>query len=282
MFRRSWSLFKTSWSVIRDDKELLVLPIISGVCALVVMVSFALPIFLTGREDTATGTEFNMGVAGWVLTAVGYIVLAYVTIFFNAALVCAANERLDGGNPTIGSALGGARRRAGAILPWAIVSATVSVVLRAISERAGFVGQIVIGIIGIAWSLVTFLVLPIIVVEGEGVGSAIKRSAHLFKHTWGENMIGNGGIGLVGLLGVLAGIPVVVLLAFTGVGALIGIGVAVFVVWLAAVMVVVSALSVIFQTALYRYAATGEVGGGFTSDQIQQAFRPRRSRRGTV
>ena len=86
--------------------------------------------------------------------------------------------RLTGGDPTIGSALRGAASRAGKILPWVIVSATVSLILRAIEERAGAIGQIVAGIAGMAWSVVTFLVLPIIVIEGYSVGDAIKGSGN--------------------------------------------------------------------------------------------------------
>ena len=91
-------------------------------------------------------------------------------------------------------------RRAGKILPWAIISATVSMILRAIEERAGFVGQIVAAIAGMAWAVVTFLVLPIIVIEGVGVRDAIKKSGNLFKRTWGENLAAQIGFSLIGFV----------------------------------------------------------------------------------
>lgn len=272
-FRRSFEIFKASWGVLRSDKELLWLPVISGICSAIAAASILGPAFLVGT-DTASG--YNPSVASYALLFLAYLVLAYITIFFNTGLVWAANERLTGGNPTLGGALGAARARAGVILPWAVVSATVSLILRAIEERAGFIGRIIIGMIGVAWSLVTFLVLPLVVLENESVGKAIKRSASMFKHTWGENMIGQGGIGLVSLLAILAAAPIVGLLVLTGLTPLIILAVVLGVTWLVAVTIVTSALGVVYQTALYRYASTGTVSPGFTQDQIAGAFAPKK------
>jgi hypothetical protein len=277
-FENSLAIVKSSWSVIRSDKQVLWLPVISMLATVVVAVSFIVPIWLVGNDGTGS---FRMGPAGWLLAAVAYFALAYVTIFFNAALVYAANERLEGRPCSVSEALAGARARAGVILPWALVSASVSIVLRVISERSGLVGRIVVGIVGMAWSLVTFLVLPILVVEQIGVGAAITRSKDLFKKTWGENVIGQAGVGIIGLLAAIPALVVMGLLAATGVGVLIGAGVAVGFVWMLGVSVVMSALSAVFQTALYRYASTGEVPHQFDQGQIESAFRPRRDNGGT-
>lgn len=275
-FRRSLEIFKASWGVLRSDKELLWLPVISGICSAIVGASFLGTAFLAGN-DTVDG--YSLSIISYVVLFLAYLVLAYITIFFNTALVWAANERLQGGDPTLARALGAARERAGVILPWAIVSATVSLVLRAIEERVGFLGQIIVGLIGMAWSLVTFLVLPLVVLENVSVGKAIKRSASMFKKTWGENMIGQGGIGLVSFLAILAGAPVVVLLFITGLTPLIILAVVLGVAWIAAVTIVTSALGVVYQTALYRYASTGAVSDGFTQDQIAGAFVPKKRQR---
>jgi hypothetical protein len=279
-FRRSFELLKASWHVLSSDKELLWLPVISGICALIVAASFGVPIFLTGNDSTSTSgsSSFQLGVPGYVLIALAYFVLAYVTIFFNTALVWAANERLEGRDPGLGSALGAARERAGVILPWAIVTATVSLIIRAIEERAGFLGRIIIGLVGMAWSLVTFLVLPLIVLENVSVGAAIKQSASMFKRTWGENVIGQGGIGLVSLLAILVALPIVFILFATGITALIVAGIVVGVIWMCGVAIVTSALGVVYQTALYRYASSGSVPPGFTEDQIAGAFAPKKKK----
>lgn len=269
---RTWSLAKASWQVLKADKELIALPIISLVATIAVAAGFLAPILLT-----SSGTEIqDPGAAGYVLLFVAYVVLAFITIFFNAALVHAANERLSGGDPTLGSALRGALMRVGRILPWALVSATVSIVLRAIEERAGVVGRIVVGIAGVAWSLVTFLVIPVLVIEGVGVGDAVKRSGALFKQTWGENVAAQVGFGLIGFLAMLPAFLVVAVTVAAG-GAVVVIGVAVAVLWVLTVAMVLSALSGIFQTALYRYAAgVGSDAGAFGSTELQAAFAPKR------
>jgi hypothetical protein len=205
------------------------------------------------------------------------VVLAYITIFFNAALVFAADERMRGGNPTLGSALRGAASRAGQILPWAIVSATVSLILRSLQERGGIFARIAAGFAGMAWSLVTFLVLPVLVIEGLSVGKAIKRSSELFRRAWGEQVIANAGIGLVGLAAVIAGLPVL-LLAATGIGVLTVIGIVAFAAWVALVLCVTTALSGVFQTALYHYAANDMPPAAFATAELEHAFVPKRTR----
>jgi len=267
----SIQLAKASWQVLTSDKELLILPVISGIASIIAAATFIVPLLAT--TDLEQGT---MSPVGYVVLFLMYVVLAYITIFFNAALVSAAHERLGGGDPTVRSALQGAAFRAGKILPWAIVSATVSIVLRAIEERAGFVGQIVAGLAGLAWTVVTFLVLPIIVIEGDSVGDAIKRSGQMFKKTWGENLAAQVGFGIIGFLAILPAIPIVLVgFAAGSVGAVVGIALAVL--WLIGVSVVIAALSVVFQTVLYHFAVREHVPSqAFSVSMLQGAFQPKR------
>ena len=234
---------------------------------MIVAVTFVIPILAGG----------DAGGAGIGLLLVMYFVLAYITIFFNAALISAANERLEGGDPTIRSAIRGAARRAGKIVPWAFLSAIVSVVLRAVEERVGIIGKIVVALIGMAWTVITFLVLPIIVVEGLGAGQALKKSASLVKTTWGENVAGHFGLGLVGFLLLIPAIILVVVGVASGSTAAAGAAIAIGVLWGIIVTVVIAALSGIYQTALYRFAVSAPVPpGSFDSATMQSAFYTRR------
>ena len=273
--QRSFTLVRTSWGVLRQDKELIVLPVLSIITAGLLV----LPFFIGAIAIGATSDSDSLGPVGWVLMFIGYLVGAYVTIFFQTALVLGANDRMTGGSPTLGSALSMAGSNAGRILPWAIISATVSVALQAIQERSGAIGRIVIGLVGLAWTLVTMLVLPILVIEQVGVKDALSRSATAFKRTWGENVVGNGGIGIVGLLGTLIGLVVAGPIVAVGVSrsntGLVILGVALFVLWILLVSAFTSALSAVFRTALYRFAVLGEEPTGFTHEQIADAFRPR-------
>jgi len=277
-FQKSFALAKSSWAILRSDRELILLPLFSFVATLAVGATFVLPILATSHTVGASGgQQSSFGPVQYILAFVGYVVLAYVTIFFNAALVSAADERMRGGDPTLGSALRGAAGRAGQILPWAIVSATVSLVLRSLQERGGIFARIAAGFAGMAWSLVTFLVLPVLVIEGLSVGKAIKRASELFRRAWGEQVIASAGIGLVGVAAVIAGLPVL-LLAATGIGVLKVVGIAAFVAWVALVMCVTSALSGVFQTALYHYAANDMPPLAFANADLERAFVPKRSR----
>ncbi len=275
-FQNSIALAKSSWQVLRDDKQLVVIPLLSLLATLVLAVAVLLPIGLIVRNGS--GGYSGSKPLVWVLGFIGSVALTYIVVFFNAALVFAANSRFQGEPVEIADAIRAAAARSHVLLPWAIVSATVSIVLRAVEQRGGVFGRIVGSLAGVAWSVVTFLVLPILVFEGIGPIAAVKRSGELFKRTWGENLMTNAGIGLVGVLAVLVGaVPLVLLLAVGGPVAVVGI--VVFVLWCVAVLLVSTALTGIFQVALYRFA-TGTPVPGFEPAQLEGSFRTRGRGRG--
>jgi hypothetical protein len=104
-------------------------------------------------------------------------------------VIAGATERLRGGDPTVGSALSAAARRLGPILMWALVAATVGTILRSIQQPVGFVGKIVVALAGAAWSLATFFIVPVLVLEERSVADSFKRSVSIFKTTWGESTV---------------------------------------------------------------------------------------------
>ena len=280
-FARSWQLVKLCWRVLQQDKELVVFPIVSTIGVLIVTASFVVPGFFTGFWQGVSDNGSSVGL--WVLIILFYLVQYLVIIFFNAALVSAAIVRLEGGDPTLGDGLRGAWSHIGAILGYAAIAATVGLVLQMLRERAGIAGVIVAALGGMAWNIITFLVIPVLVVEGVGPIKAIKRSAGLLKKTWGEQIIGNAGIGLVfGLLGfavAVVGIALGVLLMSAGIAAL---GIAVIAVAIIAIMVIGllgATLRGIYSAAVYEYAIGGATGA-FDKEVLAGAFGPKRSRRG--
>ncbi|HLE38038.1 MAG TPA: DUF6159 family protein [Acidimicrobiia bacterium] len=272
---RTFELAGSSWRVLKADKELILLPVMSLIATIAVAVSFLIPLLDSCTADTGGGTaSCELATTDYVLLGMMYVALAFITIFFNAALVYAANQRMSGGDPTVGSALRGAALRVHRIFPWALVSATVSVILRAIEERAGVFGRIIAGIAGIAWALVTFLVIPVLVIEDVGVREAVKRSGAMFKRTWGENVAAQVGFGLLGFLLVLPAIAVIAFGFGTG-GVTAVVLVAAGVAWILLVSLVLAALSGVFQTALYHFAA-GTGTTGFPAATLEAAFAPKR------
>ncbi|MFI5052812.1 MAG: DUF6159 family protein [Acidimicrobiia bacterium] len=272
-FQTSWAIAKRSWAVLKSDKTLAWFPVLSFAVSLLVVGSIAGLIALMGIDNSAT--KDSLAPLGYVLIVVGYLALAFVQTYFLAALVAGADERLRGGNSTVKGAIEVANSRLHRLLPWAVITATVTVILNQL-ERQGVVGRIIGSLIGLAWSVVTFLTIPILVIEDIGVGKALTRSKDLLKQTWGENIIGQGGLGIVGFLAMIPGVLLVVVGAGLGTIGLVVFG-AMGLAWILVSTVVVAALSGIYRTALYRFAATGQVPGDFDGVDFQGAFRPRRS-----
>ncbi len=276
-FQMSWEIAKRSWAVLRADKTLAWFPVLSALGSLIVFGIIGGLFLVAGIDDSSTGTTLQP--IGWVLIVVMYLALAMVQTYFLAGLVAGADQRLRGQDSTVRSALEIANSRLHRLLPWAIVTATVTMVLQAIEERFGIIGTIVARLVGLAWNLVTFLVVPILVLEDLGVGDALKRSKDLFKKTWGENVIGQFGLGAIGFLFTLPGILLIGIGVALGTAGLIVLG-TVGVIWLVAAAVIVSALSGIYRTALYHYAAHGQVPGEFAGIDFDAAFRRRGNRGG--
>jgi hypothetical protein len=187
-----------------------------------------------------------------------------------------AHARLHGHPTSVSDGLRAANSRAGRLLPWAIVTGTVNWILQAIEERAGIVGNIVASLIGAAWSIVTFLAVPVIVFEDVGPIDAVKRSGTLLKRTWGENIIGQAGIGIVGIVVFLPLIAIAALGAMSGVTVVVIATIAFAVLAGLVAAVVLSTLSGIFRAALYSFAVDGTVPQAFAGADIEHAFGPRK------
>ncbi|HUG47031.1 MAG TPA: DUF6159 family protein [Candidatus Limnocylindria bacterium] len=278
-FRRSIELVKASIGVLRADKELLVFPAVSFVVMIVVTLTFALPLLLTGTVGRLSEGAFEA--FDVVLAALFYVVSYTVIFFFNTALVGAALIRLDGGDPTLRDGFRIASSRLPAIIGYALIAATVGMILRWISERGGIIGQIAVGFVGFAWNIATFLVVPVLVVEGFGPLEAIKRSSSLLRKTWGEQIVGNIGISLVfGLLAlavILAG-GLLVALLISAAPVLAVVVVVLLVIVVLGIGLIAAAVSGIFTASVYRYATRGDGGTMFNSQTLAATFRSKNAR----
>jgi hypothetical protein len=271
----SWALAKSSWAVLKADKELAVIPVISFVCTIVVMALAGGAVWLTLDPTSQAGeTEITPTPFTYVVGAVGYLLITFVVTYFAAVLVSGAYQRLTGGDPTLASAFSQASSRIGPLFLWSMLTGTVGLILQALRDRAGFLGQIVVRLVGMAWEIVTWLAVPVVVVEGTGPVDSLKRSASLFKQTWGENLVAQGGFGILGLLVVLPALLVI----FVVVPAIPIAGIAIAAIWIAVTSVVLSALNGIYRTALYLFASRGQAPAAFSSEELQAAFQPKTRR----
>ena len=269
--RKGWELTKKSWALLRENPALMRFPLYGGVATIVCAAIVLGPgIYLISDDRTAAGAP---------LAVIGFYLLAVVGIYFSVGLAAAADMIFRGQEATVGDGLAVSRARFGKIAGWAAVSTLVGLVLSALESEGGIFGQIFGRLLDIGWSLITFLAVPVIALEGTGPIETLKRSATLFRSRWGQQITGNIAIGgAVFLLGVLpgailvvAGIAVWSSSSYAG-ALLLVVGAIV----IAIAALVSRALSGIFGVALYRYATEGEAVGGFTTAELESAVRRRK------
>lgn len=274
-FQRSWELGKTSWSVLKKDRELMWLPAIGFLLSGLVILLAAGAVFLTEYDSETGFDDSEFGPVSIIVILATYLIVGIITVFFNSALVAGARVRLHGGDPTVSSSLGVAMSRLHVIIPWAITTVTVGLILQMISERSGAVGRFLISLVGMAWRILTFLAIPVVVMEQTGPINTVKRCAELFKRTWGENLISQGGLGILGFVAILPAIAIAGLLAVTGIVALAIVGIIAAIAWILVASVAIAALTAIYQAALYEYAVEGQVPEAFADSDLENSFSPR-------
>ena len=266
MFRRTWGLAKSSMTVIRLDRELLVLPVLNAVAAII----YGLILWIIA-SSLGADLSGNSGGGGQGMIAVGVFGLLGMNVintFFKGALVAGAHERFTGGDPTIGSSISGAASRLHRLLPWALLATTVGILMSIIERQGGQLGRIARGLFNMAWGVITFLIIPVIMFDDLGPIAGLKRSGQLLRTSWGENLTAQVGFGLLTIAMAAPGIILIAVGASSGFWPLLIIGV------LAVMfaMVVATALNGIFQTALYLFVTTGAAPTGFGEKQLTSSF----------
>lgn len=266
--RRGWALTKKSWALLNGHRELIRFPLYGAVATSLLAIVFLGPGLYLLDQDSLGGAI--------PLIVIGIYVLAVVGIYFSVGLAATANMIFDGQDATVADGLAVARARFSQICGWAAITTTVSVVMGVLENQGGIGGQIAARLVGMAWSLVTFLAVPVIAIEGTGAFATLKRSGSIFRERWGQQITGNIAIGAaISLLGVLpaailivAGVVIWSSASFLG-ALLVVVGALV----LAITILVGHALNGVFGVALYRYAVGGEAIGGFTSEELESAVK---------
>ncbi len=267
-FARSSQLVRESFAILKKDKEMLWFPVLSSIFTILVFLSFIFPMVLASGSSGAN--------SGWFVGTIFmyYLFSYFVVIFFNTGLITCAHIRLHGGNPTVMDGIRNAFNHIGKILAWAIVASTVGVVLHHLAERSRGIGRLFASLLGIAWSLLTFFVVPVIIFEKFSVFESIKRSGSLFKKTWGENVLGQFTFGAFFLLLSIVGIVPFALAVLSRSLGLILITIGFVILYWVLLGIIITSLNGIFVTALYLYATTGKVPAGYSKEIVESAFVP--------
>jgi hypothetical protein len=280
---RSWALAGACWDILMEDPALLIFPLLSALAVVLLMVSFAVPVWLVHHSlQSALADESTSRTArllSYVGTYVFYVITYSVVMFFNTALIAVALQRLDGEPASVADGLQAALSNLPAILGYALIAATVGTILRGIEQRVGFIGRIVTALLGAAWTLATAMTLPVLIVENVGPVEAISRSLDLLRRNWGENLIGNGGISIaVAVIGIpiclLAGLFMMFAIS-SNAPATIALAAILLLATLVGLSLVSTTLHSIYTAALYRFATGNKENGAIGPALLADAFRPR-------
>ena len=266
--RRGWRVTKLGMRVVRADPELMVYMLFSGILSFIASIVLmtttgGLGYFIGGEEGSEGGALVG--------TFLSYMAIAIITVFWNAAIIASAYERLTAGtNPSFSYGIKQAMKCLPQIVIWGLISGTVGLIIRAFesmqdskNQALRFVGDIISMMIRYAWWITTFFVVPMIVLDKIGIGESMSKSEQLFEHTWGEDVVSSVGTGIIHILVVIlivviclplgvffvnqtseeVGIGLVFLFMFVG----IGVSVLFF-----------SACEAVNRASLYYFAKTGE------------------------
>lgn len=275
-----WKLGITSLKTIRNNPQLMLFPVVSSSVLIVVVLSFVLGIagIFIGYETIFGDGSFSSasiegGTAEWIgylLTFIFYLISYFLIIFFNVGLVYCVKRIFEGEETSFGEGFRYASTRTVPIFMWAVLAATVGVILRMIQEKGGTIGQIVAGLVGVAWSVVTFFVVPVLAYEDVNPIEAVKRSTSIMREKWGEAIGANFGMGVFSFLGFLAAAAIgfVTFAIHPILGIVLGILTFLF------VQVVVSAAQMVFIAATYQHVH-GAPHGDFDESILDSAFVPK-------
>ncbi len=272
---RTQAIMSAAWQILKENKALLLLPIASSASLMLLTASIAVPAVMgafTGESASQRVPEF--GSLPYLTVFLFYVVAYGIGIFFNAALALCVLRKLEGKSSTILDGLHEAVACLPQIVGWAILSATVGVLLKTMERRSGFIGGLVAKTLGLAWSVATFLVVPLLVAERRGPFEAVKESTQLLRRTWGEDLLAGLGFGLLYFLWVIPGAFAFVI----GAGMIPSHPIMAISIMVLAILyfpllgLVLSTMSTIFDVVLYRYAKHGTLAPGFNQELLVSSF----------
>jgi hypothetical protein len=278
---RSWDITKLTFSVISQDKEMLLFPFFATIASILYVAAILVPsgvLQVLGESDAAGVARGGME---YVLLFSTYLGLAFIMTFFNVCVVYTTKTRFEGGDATFMDSIRFGMSKIGIIFQWSLLAATVGlalVMLERLAERLGGVGEIVAKIIrsvlGIVWSVVTLFVVPVLVYENASPAQAVRRSKDILKKTWGESLARAFGLGIIQFLCILAVIGItlgLLTLAPKGLGTFLVVALG----GLSSLCIVLvfNVANTVFNTALYVYASTGAEPATFDAQILVSAFK---------
>ena len=291
--RTSWQLFTSSFQVLQKNPKLYLFPVVSTVCAIAILLFFFAPILVVVFAGVWGATAIspqpdweNIGArynaAMYVYGALLYLVSMFVATFMNVAFYNEILRAFSGEPVSLRNGLRFAGGRLGPILMWSLLAGTVGLIIRAIEERLGWIGKIVMALVGTVWSVAAVFAIPVLIRRPDNNPLAVLRdSVATLKRTWGESLVGFLGIQLGGAVVLLFSIGLLVpAILLAVVLHQFWIGAAAVGLWLIAILVSSFFLSMathVYRCALYVYASEGVVPGPYSADMMNAAWKVKKA-----
>ena len=259
---RGWRVTKLGMHVVRADPELMAYMLFSGIFSIIAAIAI---LALTGGLGFFVGGEEGAESGVYVGTFLSYMAIAIITVFWNAAIITSAHERMTAGtNPSFSYGIKQAMKCLPQIVIWGLISGTVGLIITAFQSMqqsdnlvVSIFGHIASFIVQVAWWIATFFVVPMIVLDNIGVGESMSKSPELFKQTWGEDVVSTTGTGIINILVCL--LIVVICLPLFALGEIgFGLGILVMFAGIAISVLFFSACEAVNRVSLYYFAKTGE------------------------
>lgn len=281
---RSWDFTKLSYAMLREHKYLIFFPVISTIATIVVLASFAFPMWASGLAEALSTADHEMTQSQQLLvslvTFAFYFCNYFVIVFFNCALVACVMQIIEHGASSLQFGLSFAMKRLHAIAGWAFISSVIGMLLKAL-ERQKKIGALVATLIGSAWTALTYFVVPVLVTDGVGPIEAFKRSSRTLKSTWGTALMGNFSMGTMAFLIMLpvliVAAGVVYLATQSGSDLILAMAIVFAVTVVAAAIAATATADGIFKAYLYSYATGRSLPDDLDTDRFEEAFRSRSS-----
>ena len=280
-FRRGLRLVGIGFAMVRDEPGLMAVPVVAFLIQLAVIgigTLVLLPVIRSASRATdaaggSTANAIHLSPAQWLVVVAVGVAVTFVSVVSHATIIARVMARFHGERISNVRAAAAALTKSPHLLAWAFINYVVIRVLRSVGRR-GILGLLLGSLLRAGWMLASFFVVPVILFEDRGAASSIKRSVQLCRARWGENVIGNSTIGIIGFAAVVVDVVVAVVLG----SVFAPLGVAVGAIGLVAIVLVVTVASAAFNAALYWFAVTDQTPGRYSVDDLNSAYR-RRTRR---
>ena len=273
--RASWLLFKETWRYLQTDREMLVLPLLAALMSLV-LVGFLVFVFVLsgGREVLSRLASEDFSVLGWLFVFGCYVIVAFTMATSQAGISHAVYTRAHSGDSTLGQSLKIAFSHWPSLLLWSMITSTVGVFLQMIVEKSRLLGRLFSLLLGSAWSVLTYFVVPAMVIDKKTAFESISKSTQVFKATWGETIVSNVTLGAVFLIAhVLMLVSMIGLVIACAVSNLITPMFVIFAVNVALLLLAIliqSTMEGILKTLLYIYASESAYPANFNQELLEQ------------